>query len=84
MPCLPRGVVLLFNAVTKAQRAQQEAAAGGSKAAKVTKAAFMSQLKAQQGTGGEAGGVAAGGAGEPERTQTQYLTPNGTPDMCPS
>eukprot|EP00983_Pelagomonas_calceolata_P110971 1159733-Pelagomonas_calceolata.AAC.9 len=46
-----RGVVLLFNAVSKAQRTQQEAAAAAGKGkanAKATREAFLAQLKQQQ------------------------------------
>lgn len=69
-----RGVVLLFNAVNKAQKQKKEAEAAGLKGrqAKVSKAGFFAELKAgakqaaaaaSGSGGGAAGGAAAGGTG---------------------
>lgn len=62
-----RGVVLLFNAVHKAQKAKAEAAATGMKAPKLSKASFIAELKAASaGSGGgglRSGGVLAAGDG---------------------
>lgn len=41
-----RGVVQLFNAITKAQRAQKDALLSGVKQGSVSKAEFLTQLKA--------------------------------------
>ena len=61
-----RGVVLLFNAVATAQKQRQDAArsgaaAGGTKAARLNKASFLSQLKASAATaeGADAGATVA-------------------------
>lgn len=48
---MSRGVVRLFNAVAKAQRAQKEAEQGGAKglqASKLSKASFLAELRSQQ------------------------------------
>jgi hypothetical protein len=55
-----RGVVLLFNAVNKAQKAKKEADAVGKKA-HISKASFIAQLKGEQQPGTGALGLAATG-----------------------
>lgn len=61
-----RGVVLLFNAVAKAQKQQQDAGAtAGAKPVKLNKASFLAQLKgaaAAADAGAGAGGAAGGGS----------------------
>lgn len=61
-----RGVVLLFNAVAKAQKQQQDAGATtGAKPVKLNKASFLAQLKgaaAAADAGAGAGGAAGGGS----------------------
>lgn len=52
-----RGVVLLFNAVNKAQKQKADAQLTGKKAAKLNKASFLAELKA-----GSSKAVAGGGA----------------------
>lgn len=59
-----RGVVQLFNAITKAQRAQKDALLSGVKQGSVSKAEFLTQLKA----GGAAGRAAASSAADPKPT----------------
>lgn len=64
-----RGVVMLFNAIAKAQKAAKDAAAagglGGAKAVKLNKVSFLAQLKsATAAPGAGAGGAAAAGAEE--------------------
>ncbi|KAF8072477.1 RPH1 [Scenedesmus sp. PABB004] len=71
-----RGVVLLFNAVNKAQKAKRDADAAGGKAAKgaakASRAGFLAELKA----GGAAAAAAAGaGAGAGD----ERLVPGGRP-----
>ena len=49
--CTTRGVVRLFNAVAKAQRARREAEEGGAKrgaAEKLSRASFLAELRGQQ------------------------------------
>ena len=64
LPVLRRGVVLLFNAVAKAQKQQHEGGeAVSGKAAKLNKASFLAQLKAGGGAvAGQAGARAGAGA----------------------
>lgn len=68
-----RGVVLLFNAVAKTQKQRQEAGGPGAKAAKLSKAAFLSQLQKGGGAGGAAGAQGRGsvlGLGKPAGAAT--------------
>ena len=64
-----RGVVLLFNAVAKAQKERQEAGApgsggagGGARATRLNKASFLAQLKGAAAAAGQPGKQPSGGA----------------------
>jgi hypothetical protein len=69
-----RGVVLLFNAVNKTQRARKEAEAEGRKV-HLSKAGFIAQLKGEAGAGGAAAGVLAA----PARQQQEEGEGEGRP-----